>query len=279
MSLDFHEVEVLPGVFHIGDPLGVYMTLLAGTERALLVDAGYGLRDAAAFVRSLTALPLTLLLTHGHHDHALGAIHFERALAFPEEAGVLALYTGEAQRRRVLASAAARGLPVDEAAFLAAPLPPVDFLPGDALTLPLGGLTAEIYRLPGHTPGSAVVYVPERRLLLSGDDWNPVTWLWFPEALPADAYRENFARLLALPFTAALCAHRPGLFPRAALQTFFDGLTDEALSAARPCGTGAEKGIDTAELRIPRGAAQTPAGFSDDWAEQILVFDRGKWGN
>ena len=34
----------------------------------------------------------------------------------------------------------------------------------------LGGLTAQIIEAPGHTPGSAVVYVPERKLLLSGDD-------------------------------------------------------------------------------------------------------------
>ena len=95
--MSFRACEVLPGVWHIADPMGVCCTLLAGRDRALLVDTGYGFEDLAAFVRTLTDRPLSVLLTHGHHDHALGAIHFERALAFPEEAGVLALYTGEAQ--------------------------------------------------------------------------------------------------------------------------------------------------------------------------------------
>ena len=36
----FRWAEVMPGVTHIEDPMGVCMTLLAGRERAMLVDAG-----------------------------------------------------------------------------------------------------------------------------------------------------------------------------------------------------------------------------------------------
>ena len=114
----------LPGVRHIQDGMGVCMTLLTGDRRALLVDAGYGMEDVAAFVGTLTDLPVTLLLTHHHHDHALGARWFEGALMFPEDRADYPLYTGEAQRRRVLEQAAAKGLsPAGDLLAAAFPMP------------------------------------------------------------------------------------------------------------------------------------------------------------
>ena len=253
--------ELLPGVFHIEDALGVCFTLLVGGKSALLVDAGYGLEDVRAFVRTLTALPLTLWLTHGHHDHALGARWFERVRLHPDDAEVYRTYTGRPWREHVLASARAAGIAVDEAAYLATPMPRGEAVSGE--TLDLGGLTAEIRSCPGHTPGSVVVRVPERDLLLTGDDWNPTTWLFFPEALPVRRYRENLRGLLALPFERVVCPHRTGVCPRATLEAFAAGLTDEALGAAPVVDAGRRMGVDTRELAPSEG--------------QTLVFDAGKF--
>ena len=82
----FTALEVLPGVFHIRDCMGVCMTLLAGRDQALLVDTGYGLEDVRSFIRTLTDKPLTVLLTHAHHDHALGAQWFEHVRLFSGDA-------------------------------------------------------------------------------------------------------------------------------------------------------------------------------------------------
>ena len=252
--------ELLPGVFHIEDALGVCFTLLTGKRRALLVDTGYGLEDVRAFVRTLTDLPLEVWLTHGHHDHALGARWFPAVYLHPAEMEIYARYTGEAWRRHVLASVRAAGMEVDEAVYLAAPVP--EPIARREETLDLGGMTARILPCPGHTPGSLVVYVPERGLLLSGDDWNECTWLFFPEALPAPAYRENLRGLLALPFQQVVCPHRTGLYSRATLDAFINGLTDAALAAAPAVDTGRAMGVDTRELALPEG--------------QTLVFDAGK---
>ncbi|MBR3504119.1 MAG: MBL fold metallo-hydrolase [Clostridia bacterium] len=256
----FIDRELMPGVHHIEDALGVCFTLLVGRERALLVDAGYGLEDVAAFVRTVTDKPLTLWLTHGHHDHALGAMWFDRPRLHPDERAVYAAYTGAARRRAVLETAKARGVAADEAAYLAAPMPEPVCCAGE--TLDLGGLTARVMPCPGHTPGSMAVYAPERALLLTGDDWNPCTWLFFPEALPLAAYRENLRSLLALPFEWALCPHRAGLFRRDAVQSFADGLTDEAVRAAKPVDNGAALGVRAFEAALPGG--------------QVLVFDADK---
>ena len=208
-------------------------------------------------VAGITDKPVTLLLTHGHDDHALGARWFPESLLFPEDHGVFARYTGEDFRGQIAADAARRGLSLPED-FLTRPLPPP--LPLAEGEIGLGGLTARVIRCPGHTPGSAVVYVPERQLLLTGDDWNPCTWLFFPEALPVRDYRRNMRAVLALPFRRVLCSHRRWLYGRDMPENFLRGLTDEALAAARMVDLGYPQ--HTRQTELPR--------------EQVLVFDWGK---
>ena len=258
--MNFDAREVLPGVFHIADAMGVCMTLVTGSRRALLVDTGYGVHDAAAFVRSLTDLPLTVMLTHGHHDHALGARWFCDVRVQPEDFAAYAHYTDAAHRQAVLNQALAKGLS-PEGDFLGDAMPAAQALCEGELDL--GGLTARVIRCPGHTPGSAVVYVPERKLLLSGDTWNPCTWLFFPEALPARDYRRNARSLLALGFDHVLCPHRAALYPRASFESAMAALTDEALSAAPRVTIPPYDHIDTHQAELPGG--------------QVLVFDRAKF--
>ena len=238
--------------------MGVCMTLLEGRDSALLVDTGYGLTDTAAHVRSLLpeGKPLQVVLTHAHHDHALGALWFPSVWLLQEEAEDFREYGDEHWRRHVLEGARSHGVAVDEAAFLAAPMPAWSTPPA---SVDLGGLTVELLPLPGHTPGSLVVWVPELALLLTGDDWNPCTWLFFPEALPVRQYLENARKLLALPFRQVVCSHSPTPYPREKLESFLTGLTDEELRAAEPSPEGAPYGINT------HTAHPTP--------DQILVFD------
>ena len=45
--LNFSWQEIYPGVIQIRDCMGVCMTLLKGSERAILIDTGYGMEDVA----------------------------------------------------------------------------------------------------------------------------------------------------------------------------------------------------------------------------------------
>ena len=258
--MPWNALEALPGVWHLEDPMGVCMTLLQGRSRALLVDAGYGLTDVAAQVRRYTPLPVTLLLTHGHHDHALGARWFDQALLRGEDFPCYARYTGAQSRARVARQAQSKGL--DAADLFQRPLPVPTPLPLGEMDL--GGLTVRVLPCPGHTPGSAAVYVPARELLLTGDAWNPCTWLFFPEALDVWRYAESLEALLALPFRQVLCPHAFRLFPRSALEAFLRGLTRERLAQARPAPMPGHPGIDVREAEVAPG--------------QRLVFDAGKAG-
>ena len=240
--------------------MGVCMTLITGSRRALLADTGYGLKEVHAFVSTLTDLPVDVVLTHGHHDHALGARWFVQTCMLEDDIAVLKQYTSAFQRRRVQEQALGKGLhPPDD--YLTAPIAePRPLMP---CTMELGGLTAQIISVPGHTPGSAVVYVPERKLLLTGDNWNPCTWLFFAEALPVEIYRENMRGIQKLPFEYVLCSHQHRLFERSALDDFLSGLTDEALLHAHPVNMGRD--TDTREM-VPAAGMN----FVFDWGKSAL---------
>lgn len=265
--MGFELNRVCPGVTHIRDAMGVCMTLIEGEKAALLVDTGYGTESIADLLYSLIGnKPVRVLLTHHHHDHALGV----RAVAgIPDceytmlDADVPAwkTYTGLSKRKVVYQQAIAKGLQVDEDMFLAGVLEtPSTAVPGD---IDLGRLTARVIDCPGHTPGSACVLIVERKLLLTGDDWNPCTWLFFPEALGVREYRENVKLLQAYDFTHVLCSHQLDCFPRSKFEAFLNGLTDETLDAAKPVTICNYEHINTRQADVADG--------------QILVFDWNKY--
>ena len=259
--MSFEVNRVCPGVTHIRDAMGVCMTLIEGEKAALLVDTGYGTEDVADFINTLTDKPLTVLLTHHHHDHALGARWFDKTVMFREDMAQWPVFTGMEKRRVVLSQAVGKGLPVSEQDFLAGECRmPYAIHEGQ---LDLGDLTVEVIHCPGHTPGSCVIYVPQRKLLLTGDDWNPCTWLFFDAALPVRAYRENIRRVQALDFTHVLCSHQLECYPRAKFDAFVDNLTDSVLNAAHPVAIGGWEHVDTRQADVTEG--------------QILVFDWNKY--
>lgn len=92
-----------------------------------------------------------------------------------------------------------------------------------------------------------MVYVPERKLLLSGDDWNPCTWLFFPQALGLREYRSNMRGIQQLPFEKVLCPHRETLYDRWMFDDFFNALTDGNLRAAEPVNIAPYEQIDTCQ--------------------------------
>jgi len=74
----FEKRDLGNGMIRIDTPFGVSMFLIIGTKKAALIDTGYGVGDLKGYIRSITKLPLIVLCTHGHVDHASGTDQFER---------------------------------------------------------------------------------------------------------------------------------------------------------------------------------------------------------
>ena len=60
----------------MGDP---WMYLIVGPEKAMLIDTGFGVGDLKGLVREITGdMPLIVVNTHAHFDHAYGNFQFDR---------------------------------------------------------------------------------------------------------------------------------------------------------------------------------------------------------
>lgn len=193
----YYQMEPLfPGMTRIWDAARTAMYLVEGSERAVLIDTGVGVGNLKEVVDGLTDKPVTVLITHGHVDHALGAAGFPDVRISKLDAGVYAEHIDFAARKGyVMGSAMQGGDPavisaITDEDFLA----PVEFEqfhplePGDRFDL--GGVSVEVLRGAGHTPGSLTMLIPEFRILLLGDACNQFTFLFDHWASPVAQYRE-----------------------------------------------------------------------------------------
>lgn len=146
--------------------------LVAGKEKALVIDTMIGYEDVHAVVRTLTDLPLVVVNTHGHCDHIYGNIYFEEAYINPKD---IELTKREFEDPRFQAATAALGL--KPAAFR-------EVVEGDVFDL--GGLTLEVYETPGHTPGGIVLLDRADRILFTGDTIMEQTWMQLKESMPME---------------------------------------------------------------------------------------------
>lgn len=192
--------DVYPVTEHITGFLGRFHErcyLVKGTKRSALIDSGCGFGSLKAEVDKVNDMPLIVLLTHGHQDHAMGAVEFETVYLNPEEEEV---YTRQCNRDYRL-----WGLKISRDAVhvtpddLLTPAPFSRFLSlreGDVFDL--GGTTLEAFACPGHTRGNLVILGREDKILFSGDAVSRASFLLGRESTSVEEYRDGLIRLRAL---------------------------------------------------------------------------------
>lgn len=191
----FTSEQVSPHLRRIVTPCGVCMYLAEGAEKAALLDTGFGFGDLKAYVDSLTDKPYEVLLSHGHMDHAGGAVQFER-VCLNRRDWELERRHSTRERRVWDVEHGPGGMPagVTEDDFLpdrTLPYTPMD--EGDVFDL--GGVKVVPVAVPGHTAGSLVFLVPEDRIAIFGDACGEHTLLLFRESAPIAEYRAGLLHL------------------------------------------------------------------------------------
>ena len=71
-----------------------------GSDKALLIDSGFGMLDLNSIIRKLTDKPVICACTHGHLDHAMGAAQFEKAYMHSAETDVYKKHSDPAMMRK-----------------------------------------------------------------------------------------------------------------------------------------------------------------------------------
>ena len=154
------------------------MYLVTGSKKALLIDSGLGIGSLRNVVDQLTDLPLTVVLSHGHIDHAMGASLFADKQVWLSPADQpLAQKQSSLDLRRMYYQRFHPNQSIADTELVS-----YQNLPYHPLTagtvFDLGDEYCEVYALAGHTAGSMVILLVNQRILFTGDACNPSVFLF-----------------------------------------------------------------------------------------------------
>ena len=194
--MEFYQCEkVAANVTKIGDLTGVYAYLIEGREKAALIDTCSGIGNLKETIQNLTQLPVIVICTHGHIDHAGGTYGFETVFLNEKDYELVRMHTSLEFRKGSL-----------ESGRNPHGISPEDLVPqregdyqklSDGQEFSLGGTTLRAIELPGHTQGMTCILIREMRVVILGDGCNPFTFLFLPESSSVERYRTALQVFLA----------------------------------------------------------------------------------
>ncbi len=175
----YSEREVAPGVWQVagfhGWGSGVNAVVLSSGKHAILVDTLYMPKEARRLFRSIRNRGLELVAlvnTHWHTDHTVGNSLFD--------CPIWGQRLGPRYLKRYWPQWVGR--PRDpRAGGLRLKLP--DRLFARRASLDLDGEVVQLIHLPGHTPDSVGVFLPERRIFVAGDAVMELPFVLFGNSL------------------------------------------------------------------------------------------------
>lgn len=185
----------------------VYMYLLIGDERALLIDTAYGFSDVPAAIKEITNLPLTVVNTHGHMDHMHGNHMYPQVHVSEQDAEVFQRHCSSAYLLGLLDEVAKENkipkillkLPMLNVNGIVTCYPSVRIPLPEQQFFELGNRRVEILPTPGHTAGSICLLDVKNNWLFAGDTaCHDGVLLNFPESTSVAVFRESILKLKSL---------------------------------------------------------------------------------
>ena len=281
-------VPVTDGVFVAVGYGAANSVLIVGEDGSIVVDTMYG-TEAAEHVRSLfqqvTDLPIAAIFhTHNHSDHVGGTAVFARG-GSPEiyarppaslelESGDEIAHVLKRRSRRQFGSDLSDDEKIDGIAPVRRPkggvgagkLPPTRIVTADHERLNIAGVDIELIAAPGETPDHQLVWLPDQRVLMCGDNF----YYSFPNlyAIRGTPYRDVSQWVRSLDVMIELNAEhlisghaRPvsgASIVRQTLTDYRDAIEHVFLATLE----GADQGLTPDELahsvRLPKDLAERP---------------------
>ena len=228
-------IEIKSGVYQIKDPLDVLLYLIVGEEKALLFDTGYGVIDTPAIIKKITDKPLTVVLGHGHIDHANGAYQFDEVYLSESDFELFRSHTSPEMRSSIIQR-------LEEAKMEPEFDKELWKNSGDCKLLPLtpdtvfdlGGVHVKIIDMAGHTGGSVGILVIEKRILINSDSANSHCWMFVPESLSIREYIAMLERVKKLEFDEFYVAHQEHAHPKTDLDKFIRVAGNATIEKSKP---------------------------------------------
>lgn len=205
---------LVPGPGH------VYCTFIEGSQKAMLIDNGFGYDDFIPYLKSLTDKEIIYAATHVHPDHMGGARNFDK------------IYVSEKDFRNF-----------DE---LGMNFDPINMtLSGKTKIIPLedghvfdlGDRKVTAIATPGHTWGSTCFYDSRAGIMIAGDTLNRHIFLQCAKpAVPLKMYLQGLNHLLDYDFDMFLGGHHPEPFAREWIYKMIDFVSHFNPDRGKPYG-------------------------------------------
>lgn len=189
----FKVENVTDRIYRIKMPF-VCSYLIVGDEKAVMLDTGWGYGDIKEVAESITDLPMTLILSHGHPDHLGSAGQFEEAYLHEKDFEMVPSQSATDLRRRLMLQYVRKDF--EENPDLWQEPREASYTPlTEDMTFDLGGLTIQPFLVPGHSPGHMVFIIPEERIAIFGDAISHPTLIVFENS---SSIQEHHDAMVAL---------------------------------------------------------------------------------
>lgn len=154
------------GVTAVSAPMGEKIYVIEGKHHALVIDTGMGIGSLKACIDEFCHLPLIVVNTHGHPDHAGGNAEFDKVYLHPSDSDpYFKMVTLEFRVSDVKKIICDEETITDNMLDISENIQPLY----DGKIFDLGGRSVTAYALEGHTKGSVVFYDSLTGWLFVGD--------------------------------------------------------------------------------------------------------------
>ena len=225
--------EIYPWLHGMIDKTGVCAYLVIGDNAAILYDVCYGISPIMPEIRKITDKPVTVVLGHGHGDHANGAYEFDTVFMHDDEHDLFNQYNSPKGRAEVISKMKFLPDGFDSDAYINVRTPHIKSLTA-GMVFDLGGITVDAIAMEGHTSGSIGLLVREKRVLLVGDATSSHVWMHLPQSLTLDKYVAMLERVSTLDFDAFLSGHNSELKPKSDFAKFIKAANNATIEKSTP---------------------------------------------